>query len=283
MSVRQYMAAAVQLQSTEDVASNLESATTQIRRAAGAGAILVVIPENFAFLRIEKTTTQPLIGLDHPIVESFQSLAKELNIHLFLGSIPEPSAVPNKVHNTSVAIDPNGQILASYRKLHLFDIDIPGTVTLKESDNVVSGSDVCLAETTLGSIGMSICYDLRFPELYRALTVQGARVLLCPAAFTLQTGKDHWLPLLRARAIENQAFVIAPGQFGHHGGARNSYGKSVIIDPWGITLGIAADGVGFTMAQIDYDHQDRIRAGLPCDKHRHNRFWPPTGSEAHST
>ncbi len=273
MSIRQYMAAAIQLKSTEDVDANIASATTQIRRAAEAGAKLVVIPENFAFLRIEKTTPQPFFGLEHPVVKTFQALAKELSIHLFLGSIPEPSAVANKVHNTSVAIDPNGEIITSYRKLHLFDIDIPGTVTLKESDNIVSGHDVCLAQTELGPIGMSICYDLRFPELYRELTVQGARVLLCPAAFTLQTGKDHWLPLLRARAIENQAYVIAPGQFGHHGGVRNSYGKSVIIDPWGIPLGIAADGIGFTMALIDYDHQDRIRAGLPCDQHRHARFW----------
>ncbi len=274
MTIRRFVAAAIQLQSTENIETNVATAVAQIRRAAQAGARLVAVPENFAFLRIEKTTAQPRIELDDPIVQSLQSLADELTIHLVLGSLPEPSNDPNKVYNTSVLIGPDGSMLSTYRKLHLFDIDIPGTVTLKESDNVVRGDDPCLVNTELGNVGLTICYDLRFPELYRELTVDGAHIILCPAAFTLQTGKDHWLPLLRARAIENQVYIIAPGQFGHHGGARHSYGKSVIIDPWGIPLGIAADGIGFTLAEIDRDHLERIRAGLPCGSHRHDRFWP---------
>ena len=274
MTERVFLAAAVQLCSTEDVDANVDATEAQVRRAAALGARLVVVPENFAFLRIESDTPQPTFDLDHPVVARMRGLARQLGIELCLGSIPEPSPVASKVYNTSVYIGPTGDVLATYRKLHLFDVDIPGQVTLRESDHMIPGSEPVLVTGTHCAVGLSICYDLRFPELYRRLSVDGARVLLCPAAFTLQTGKDHWIALLRARAIENQAYVIAAGQSGRHGGKRESYGKSTIIDPWGITLAIAKDGVGIALAEIDLDHQDRIRAGLPCAQHRHPLFWP---------
>ncbi len=268
-----FLAAAVQLCSNEDIDANLGSAEREIRKAARYGASLVVVPENVVFLRVSPSTPQPAFTMDSPVIRGFCELARELKIDLVLGSVPEPSHVPGKVFNTSVYIDDSGEVRAKYRKLHLFDIDIPGQVTAKESDHMTPGDEAVVVHSRLGPVGLSICYDLRFPELYRRLTVAGARILLVPAAFTLQTGKDHWIPLLRARAIENQAWVIAPGQAGKHGGGRESYGKSLIIDPWGITVGVARDGVGVTVAEIDYDHQDRIRAGLPCASHRHPLFW----------
>ena len=267
-------AAVVQLRSTEDVEANVATAAALVERAAAAGARLVLVPENFAFLRIRPETAQPLIPLDHPIVDRMRDLAARLGIDLILGSIPEPSAVPGKVHNTAVYILRDGTVAAAYRKLHLFDIDIPGTVTLKESDRITPGQEAVVAEGTFAPVGLSICYDLRFPELYRELAAQGARVLVVPAAFTLQTGKDHWLVLLRARAIENQTWVMAAGQEGHHGGSRHSYGKSVIIDPWGLPVAMASDGPGVALAVLDFALQDRIREGLPCASHRHPRFWP---------
>ena len=270
---RQYLAAAVQLCSTEDIEENLRVAEREIRHAVRLGAQLVVIPENATFLRVNPKTPQPSYTLDHPMIGRFRDLARELGIDLVLGSFPEPSPIPGKVYNTSLYLDHHGEVGGVYRKLHLFDIDIPGQVSLKESDNVTPGDTPVIVDGRFGAIGLSICYDLRFPELYRRMTVAGARVLLVPAAFTLQTGKDHWIPLLRARAIENQAWVIAPGQAGKHGGVRESYGKSVIIDPWGIVVATARDGIGVAVAEVDYDHQDRIRAGLPCGQHRHRAFW----------
>lgn len=268
-----YLAAVVQLCSAEDVDHNVSMTETQIRRAADRGARLICVPENFAFLRTSPATAEVYISLEHEIVGRMKSLAAELGVDIILGSIPEPSTVGSKVHNTSVYIDSAGEVRAVYRKMHLFDIDIPGQVTLKESDSITPGAEPVMVDAGLGAVGLSICYDLRFPELYRRLRMDGARILTCPAAFTLQTGKDHWLPLLRARAIENQCYVLAAGQSGHHGGKRHSYGKSVIIDPWGIPLAIASDGVGIATAEINFGQQDRIRAGLPCVQHRHPTFW----------
>jgi predicted amidohydrolase len=273
MTNRRFVAAVVQLRSTEDIENNLRVTEQQVRRAVSLGATLVAVPENFAFLRIHPESDGLRAPVQGELVQRMASLAKEVGADLILGSIPEPSAIEGKVHNTSVYISHTGNVIAAYRKLHLFDIDIPGTVTLRESDHITPGSEPCLVDSRFGPVGLSICYDLRFPELYRQLRKDGARILTCPAAFTLQTGKDHWAPLLRARAIENQAWVLAPGQFGHHGGKRNSYGKSMIIDPWGIPVAVAKDGIGVAIAEIDLDYQDKVRAGLPCHTHRHSHFW----------
>jgi predicted amidohydrolase len=258
----------VQLRSTDDLAQNLERATHWIRRAAADGAEVIALPENFAWLRIGPDAESPIQPLDGPVVSMMRGLGRELGVHLLLGSIGEPSATPGKHHNTSVWVGPDGELLATYRKLFLFDVDIKGSETHRESDHVEAGRDVVCVDTPWARFGLSICYDLRFPELYRRLTDAGATCLTVPAAFTLTTGKDHWHVLLRARAIENQCFVIAPGQWGHHGGVRRSYGHSVVIDPWGNVLADVGEGEGFAVARIDMERVGRVREQLPCLQHR---------------
>ncbi|MCA9521859.1 MAG: carbon-nitrogen hydrolase family protein [Myxococcales bacterium] len=263
--------AVVQVTSTEEVGENLAQAAALVRRAADAGAELVALPENVGYLR--HTSVEAYAEpIDGRIATHFRELARELGCHVLLGSFPEQSESPTKAYNTSLLIDGAGEIVARYRKLHLFDIEIPGRESHRESDRVLAGGDVVTCDTPFGRLGLSICYDLRFPELYRALTLQGAEVIFVPAAFTLTTGKDHWLALLRARAIENQVYVVAPGQFGFHGGKRISYGHSVIIDPWGIVLAQVGDQTGFAIAEIDRQQQRSIRQQIPCLGHRHRLF-----------
>lgn len=264
------LAAAVQMTSTSDRARNDAVFERLVRRAASYGATLVVTPENTNYLgpHAEKVTSaEPLTG---PTVARYADLARELQITLCIGGFNEASATPGKCFNTSVLLGPDGALLAAYRKLHLFDVDISDEVRFLESTTCQAGDDVVVAATEHGVLGLSICYDLRFPELYRALTDRGAQILLVPSAFTLGTGKDHWEPLLRARAIENQAYVIAPGQFGHHddGGLRNSWGHSMIIDPWGHIVGMASDGEGLALAEIDLDLVAKTRRGMPLSNHR---------------
>ncbi len=161
---------------------------------------------------------------------------------------------------------------AVYRKIHLFDVDVPGGRRFRESESIEAGGDVVVAETPWGGLGMSICYDLRFPELYRTLTVRGARLVAVPSAFTLQTGKDHWHVLLRARAIENQVFIMAPAQFGAHGPNRASYGHALVVDPWGAVIAECGDHEGFALARLDFAYQDQVRAALPCLSHSRLTF-----------
>ncbi|MCB9680260.1 MAG: carbon-nitrogen hydrolase family protein [Alphaproteobacteria bacterium] len=265
-----FLAAAVQLTSTSDEAASLDRAEALVRRAADLGAALVVTPENTNFLGPHTDKVARAQTLDGPVVARFAGLAEALGITLVLGSFNERSDVPGKCHNTSVVFGPDGRILATYRKLHLFDVDVSDEVRFRESDTVVPGQDVVVADTPVGPLGLSICYDLRFPELYRALTDRGARVLLVPSAFTQHTGKDHWDVLVRARAIENQAFVIAPGQFGEHddAGLRRSWGHSMIVDPWGHVVAMASDGPGIALASLDPSHVDRVRRAIPVSSHR---------------
>ena len=265
--------AVVQLCSNQDVDGNLETACRFIREAGAAGAQVVATPENTAFLRTDPSAPAPKQDLDGPIVSRLRAAAREAGVWLLVGSMQEQ--VPGEERryaNTSVVIDgttPEAPITCAYRKLHLFDIDIKGGESQKESDWIVRGDELVCTPVAGVMTGLTICYDLRFPALYQALHDQGARILTVPAAFTEFTGKDHWLPLLRARAIENQCFVVAANQSGHHGGKRRSYGKSAIIDPWGITLAVAPDGPGWVMARLDFAQQDKIRAALPCHAHRH--------------
>jgi deaminated glutathione amidase len=197
--------------------------------------------------------------------------ARRHGIAVLLGSIPERIDGDGRVHNTSVLLGGDGSPIAIYRKIHLFDIDIPGMEHLKESRAVRPGDTLVAADLpTAGGpvrIGLTICYDLRFPELYRALMKAGAQVLAVPSAFTERTGKDHWEILLRARAIENLAYVIAPAQVGVHGKGRSSHGHAVVIDPWGAILAQVADGEGLAVAEIDFDRQDRLRRELPALDH----------------
>jgi predicted amidohydrolase len=260
-------AAVVQTRSTEDIDHNLQRAAELVRGAAADGAQLIALPENVAWLRISATEN---VGepLDGRIVTFFRDLAREVGAAILIGSYQEQSSDPHKVHNTSVLIDRDGQIVTSYRKVHLFDIDIPGSVSFRESAHVMPGDRAVTADVAGARVGLSVCYDLRFPELYRRLLDQGAEVLMIPAAFTLQTGKDHWEVLMRARAIENQCYVLAPGQWGHHGGIRHSYGHSMIVDPWGHVIAKCSDGEGWATAWLDPQLLAQVRRNLPCGQHR---------------
>ncbi len=263
--------AVCQMRSTEDTEANLQQAESLVHAAKADGAQLIALPENVPFLRIQSKENHAETIETGANVRFFQALARECEVAILLGSFQQCSDEVERVHNTSLLIAPDGQIAGKYEKIHLFDIDIPGSVTLKESDNVKPGTQTVVADLLGTRWGMSICYDLRFPELYRQLLDKGAEVLLVPAAFTLQTGKDHWEVLLRARAIENQCYLLAPGQWGHHGGIRNSYGNSMIIDPWGQVIARCSDGVGFVTARLDANRLREVRQNLPCADHRRIR------------
>jgi predicted amidohydrolase len=265
--------AVVQMTSTDDVGANLAAARKFVAEAAEADAELVALPENFAFLRREGMPIPCAQGLDGEIVGTLRELAERHRIWLLGGSFPEaaePGDGPTRVHNTSVALAPDGRIAAVYRKIHLFDVDLSahGGLVYRESERVVPGAEAIAFETPFGVVGLSICYDVRFPELYRQLAARGARWLAVPAAFARETGRDHWEVLLRARAIENQAFVLAAAQVGDHGGGRASYGRSMIVDPWGLVLARAPDVPGPVLAECRLEEQDRIRAALPSLRHR---------------
>lgn len=254
--------------STEDVAANLRVAERLVRRAASAGADLVALPENFAFLRREGDPIPRAAELGKGPAAWAARLAAELGIHLLAGSVAERVPRSRRVRNTSVLIGPDGAFVATYRKIHLFDVDLPGRAVLRESAVVAPGREVVVADTPLGRMGLSICYDLRFPELYRELAARGALVLFVPSAFTHFTGSHHWDVLLRARAIENQAYVVAPAQVGAHGPGRRSWGHARIVDPWGKVLDEVARGAGFALATVDLDRQEELRRRMPCLRHR---------------
>lgn len=271
-----FLAACVQLRCTTDAARNLETAEALIRRAAARGAKLVATPENTAFLGPQFHKVSTAEPLDGPTGRRLAGLAGELGIHLLVGSLAERRVGADgqvdtqRCYNTSVLYGPDGGQIAAYRKIHLFDVDVAGGLSIKESDCIAPGEQVVVAETALGRIGMTICYDLRFPELFRALVDQGADVICVPSAFTLTTGKDHWHPLLRARAIETQTHVLAPAQWGTHdeGGKRKSYGHSLIVDPWGVVLADKGHGEGICLAEIDPERTQAVRRSIPVRQHR---------------
>ncbi len=271
--------AAIQMTSTDDIAVNLAAASRLVQDAAAQGAQLVGLPENFAFLGSDRdhrlAIAEPLAAMQDasgsfpgPILGAMMALARQVQAHLLLGGFPERGRVPTQIRNTAVLLAPDGEIAALYRKIHLFDVDLPGGTRFRESEAVEAGDDVVVAPFPWGGLGLSICYDLRFPELYRRQAAAGARVLTVPSAFTAETGKDHWHVLLRARAIENQAYVLAPAQFGLHGGQRRSYGHALIVDPWGTVLAECGDHPGAALADLDFAYQDDVRARLPCLAHR---------------
>ena len=257
----------VQLTSTQEVAANLETAERLVRRAASSGASFVALPENFAYFKVEGEVAAFKTSLDGEVVGSMSALARELSITLLLGSIPEAIEGSEKTYNTSVLLGPDGGVLAVYRKIHLFDVEVPGVVELKESKAVEAGGEVVVAKTPVGTVGLTVCYDLRFPELYRRLALAGSEIITVPSAFIPHTGRDHWEVLVRARAIENQAYVVAPAQYGRHSPKRQSYGRSLIVDPWGLVLAQAPDGVGVASAEVDLEHLRAVRRNLPCLDH----------------
>ena len=265
-----YLAAVVQQTSNADVEANWSQVEQRVRKAAGLGARFVSTAENTLFLGAPEAKARRAEDLEGPTCARFATLARELSIHLLLGSFGERSDDPKRCYNTSVLFGPDGELLGSYRKIHLFDIDLRPRVQFKESEHVQSGERPVVISTSIGMIGLSVCYDLRFPELYRQLVDQGAELLMAPAAFTMTTGRDHWEVLLRARAIESQCYVLAPAQYGSHGdvGLRESYGHAMIVDPWGQVLATVADDQEVALAEIDLERIARVRQALPVADHR---------------
>jgi len=266
MDTRRFVAAAVQVCSGSSKAENLDKVETLVATAATHGARLVVLPEVFLWRGPrpeERSAAEPIPG---PTTARLGALARQLQIYLVGGSILEVSSGP-RVYNTSVLFDPRGDLVASYRKLHLFDVDIAGHVSIRESDTRAPGDAVVTAVTSLGTLGMTVCYDLRFPELYRRLTFAGAEIITIPSAFTFPTGAAHWELLVRARAVENQVYVIAADQIGRSPTGMVDFGHSMIVDPWGTVIARAADRETLIMAEIDRDYQDRVRRELPCLTH----------------
>lgn len=262
-------AAVVQLNSQDDVDANLARVRALVTDAAKAGATLVVLPENFSFTGDEakkRSIAEKLDG-NGPIVSTLKEVAREAKVYLVAGGMPEASGDADRPFNTSVLVAPDGVIRARYRKVHLFDVDLPDGTKLLESGATKAGEvEPVIADVGGAKLGMTICYDVRFPELYRLL--KDTRIVTVPAAFTLTTGKDHWHVLLRARAIENQVFVLAAAQHGKHPKGRQTYGKSLIIDPWGDVIAQCSEGEGFALARLDFAYQDRVRASLPALNHR---------------
>jgi predicted amidohydrolase len=254
--------------STDDLAGNLREAERLVREAAARGAELVALPEMFAFMRREGGDIPCAQDLDGEVVSALRGWAGELRVRLLGGSFPERVRGDDRVHNTSVLVSPDGAVEAVYRKIHLFDVDLGDGGTYRESARIAPGDAVVVADTPAGGIGLSICYDVRFPELYRELAARGALLVTVPSAFTRETGKDHWEVLLRARAIENQVFVIAPAQCGRHSPDRTSHGRSLVIDPWGLVLAQLGDQPGVAVADCDLAEQRRVRERLPALRHR---------------
>ena len=263
MNGRGITAAAIQMSSTPNKEENLQTAERLIREAVAAGAELVALPELFSchgLERVYRDNAEPVPG---PTTNSLGALARELKVYVLGGSILEGDAGSDRLYNTSTFFGPDGELSAVYRKIHLFDVKAPDREYL-ESRTVAPGSEVVTAKAGAATLGLSVCYDVRFPELYRLLALRGAEVLAVPAAFTLQTGKDHWELLLRARAVENQAFVIAPAQWGQKADGRWTYGRSMIVDPWGTVLAQCPDRDGHALATLDLDSLDRLREEFPA-------------------
>jgi predicted amidohydrolase len=265
--------AAVQLNSTNDKARNLAVAERLVRAAAADGAEVVALPEKWNLLTGGEELLAGAEPLDGPSLGAARGWARELSIHLLAGSISERGE--GRAFNTSVLIGPGGEDLAVYRKIHMFDVDVGG-VAYRESEHEEAGEEIVTAPLGEEVLGLSVCYDLRFPELFRILAVSGARVIAVPSAFTLATGRDHWEVLLRARAIENQVFVLAPNQVGEAPPHFSSCGRSTIVDPWGVVLATAPDEECFIAAELDFTSQDRVRESLPSLANRRPQayVWP---------
>jgi predicted amidohydrolase len=271
MSRSMLRVAAVQMSSQADVAANLEDCRRLLGQAAAAGASLVLLPENFAYFGPEtgkRAAAERLGDEAAPIQATLAEVARTHGVTVIGGGMPEASGDPERPHNTSVVFGRNGALVASYRKIHLFDVDLPGGSPYRESSSTTGGATPVVLRVEDYGVGLSVCYDVRFPELYRALVDGGADILTVPAAFTVHTGKDHWHVLLRARAIESQAWVIAAAQCGTHPQGRATYGHSMVVDPWGTPVAEASDRVGVVVADIDGAYLEKVRANLPSLKHR---------------
>jgi predicted amidohydrolase len=261
--------AVAQVQSTADIEKNLKNAVSMVEEAARNGAALVAFPENFLLLGSGKGLELAEEVTSGANITRFQELARKHNISILMGSSPEKvAAEPTKIYNTSVLLDRQGAIVAHYRKVHLFDLVLPPQVNLQESKSVKQGDlGLVVAKHEIGTVGLTVCYDLRFPVMYQRLARKGAEVIFVPSAFTVPTGLAHWIPLLHARAIETQTYVVAPAQIGQHSDTRHSFGSSVVIDPWGTIVARAPEYPCLIYADIDLAYLRQVRARMPLQAH----------------
>ena len=267
--MKSYLAAAVQMNSQPDLAKNLAQAEDLIDLAVKRGAELVCLPENFSFLGDEADKLTQAEQIAQQSEKFLKTMAQKYQITLLGGGFPVPTE-SGQVYNTALLVGQSGEELVRYEKVHLFDVNLPDGNTYKESQTVLAGLNLppIYPSKEFGNLGLSVCYDVRFPELYRHLSQMGAEVLTIPAAFTAYTGKDHWQVLLQARAIENTCYVIAPAQTGKHYGIRQSHGHALIIDPWGIILADAGDKPSVAIAAIEPTRLDQVRRQMPSLQHR---------------
>ncbi|HEU4383850.1 MAG TPA: carbon-nitrogen hydrolase family protein [Anaeromyxobacteraceae bacterium] len=263
-----FLLGAVQMTSTADRARNLDTAVRLVEEAADLGARLVGLPENFGFMGRDEERIAGAETLEGPTLSALREVARRRRLFVVAGSIAEKVEAPGKTANTSVLLGDDGSVLASYRKIHLFDVSIPDGARYAESETVLPGDRPVVAATPLGRVGLTVCYDLRFPELYRKLAEQGAEIVAIPSAFTLYTGKDHWEVLVRARAVENLCYVMAPAQVGRHSANRVTFGNAMIVDPWGVVLARCPEGEGVCLAPFRRQRLEQTRRELPSLQHR---------------
>ncbi len=269
--MKPYLAAAIQMTSKPDLEKNLNEAEELIDLAVRQGAELISLPENFAFLGKEADKVAQAEDIARRSEKFLKTMAQRFQVTILGGGFPVPvEDDASKAYNAAVLVDPNGREVARYQKVHLFDVDLPDGNTYQESSTVMAGKDFppVYKSNKLGNLGLSICYDVRFPELYRYLSQKGADVLFVPAAFTAYTGKDHWKVLLRARAIENTCYIIAPAQTGNHYERRYTHGHAMIIDPWGVILSDAGEQPGIAIAEINPIRLQKVRQQMPSLQHR---------------
>lgn len=268
--------AIVQMNSGDDKAANIAAAMDGIERAAAAGARLVSLPEVWSYLGPNSGNAGAAETIPGPLTDQLAARARDLDIYLHAGSIYERVEGEDRLYNTTVVFDPNGEIIGTYRKIHMFDVDLDEDTSYRESATIAPGDDIVTVDIDGVTVGLAICYDLRFPELFRILALQGADIIMLPAAFTLATGRDHWEPLIRARAIENQVFMVAAAQVGKHPPGQWCYGRSMIVDPWGVVVAQAPDAPTVITATLDLTQLERVRRQVPSVSNRMpSRYrWP---------
>lgn len=274
--MKNILTAAIQLNARADKSHNIENATKLIKKAAHKGAQLIALPEVFNWRGRRKEILQNCETIPGPTSIKMAELAASLKIFLLCGSIIETTHQSPKPFNTSFLLNPRGKIIACYRKLHLFKVHLRGKATIDEKSIYSAGNEVKTATTPFGKLGFTICYDLRFPELYRTLADKGALVIFVPSAFTFETGKAHWEVLLRARAIENQVYVIAPNQYGKDPLGKSNYGHSMIVDPWGTIIAQCSNSEAIIYGELNLDFLQKVRKELPSLKHKRRDIYNNT-------